>query len=495
MNELITGLRNIATTSRTENDMVTYTTSFDKCLDLFFRAGAMRLASDTDIIDVWHKAYTENPLKALKILFWIRDIRGGAGERRVFRVIVKHLISHAYNDIRRVLGLFPHYGRWDDLYYTIPLFESARCGYIVSEIEGFIRENIKNEKVVGLLAKWLPREGKAHYKEYGNKIRKMLGLSKKEYRTFLSANTSVVENRMCMKLWDSIEYDKVPSVAFHKYNKAWYRNDLEGIEKFIASVKKGEKTIHAEAIFPHTIVKTIVDSIVDYKYRGERPVGVEAYNQQWLALPDYIPSDLNFIPVCDVSGSMSNGDCLPMYVSVALGIYCAERNKSVFKDKFITFSNEPTFVELSRGDLYDKVFSMELEAMAENTDLNKVFNLILNTALKNSVPASDMPSNILIISDMEFDRSVGNDETAMQMIRRKYIEAGYSVPNVIFWNVNSRGANIPVRFNESGVALVSGFSPAILKNLLSGELTSLSMMDSVIESNRYSIVETLYKGE
>lgn len=319
-----------------------------------------------------------------------------------------------------------------------------------------------------LLAKWLSRKGYEF-----EKVRKYLKLSPKEYRKLIVGLSNTVEQKMCAKEWESITYPQVPSVAMHKYRKAFLKNDQNRFNEFIELVHEGKEEIKAGVLFPH--------QLYDAWRRGEDKRSVEA---QWINLPDYMAdSNERIIPVCDVSGSMSG---LPMSVSVSLGVYISERNKSIFKDAFITFSENPRMNYL-KGSLYERLNQLESADWGGSTNLEGVYKLILSKAVENKIDESEMPTKILIISDMEFNSCTQkSSDSAISMIQRMYSEHGYNIPQIIFWNVNGRLGNVPANFKQKNVGLVSGFSPSILKSILSGKIdTPESLMLRTIMSERY----------
>jgi len=327
-----------------------------------------------------------------------------------------------------------------------------------------------------LLAKWLSRKGYEF-----EKIRKYLGMTPKEYRKLVVSLSNTIEQKMCAKDWSAITYPHVPSVAMNKYRKAFLKNDESRFNDYITLVHEGKEEIKAGVLFPHQLYQA-------YK-RNEQKRAVEA---QWINLPDYMAdSTERIIPVCDVSGSMESGSVgvSPMDVSVSLGVYISERNRSIFKDAFITFSSRPVMQYL-RGTLYERLEQLHTAAWGGNTNLEAVYDLILSKAVQNSVAESDMPTKILIISDMEFDSCATNrSDTAFKMIGRKYSDAGYKMPEIIFWNVNGRLGNIPVNFQTKGVGLVSGFSPSILKSILEGKIDSPEgLMLRTVMSKRYEAI-------
>jgi hypothetical protein len=336
----------------------------------------------------------------------------------------------------------------------------------------------------------MPRKG-----QNAEKLRNFMGMSPKQYRKTLVNLTNVVETKMCAKEWDSIEFGKLPSLASARYQKAFGRNAYEAYSAYIQALVKGEAKINAGAVYPYDITKTI--------NRGNSTVA----NEQWKALPNWMESSTEMLlPVVDVSGSMStsaggNKNVTCMDVAISLGLYISERNEGPFKDAFITFSADPKLQVLS-GNLTDRFRQLQKADWGMNTDLQKVFKLILDQAKKHNLDQVEMPTKILILSDMEFDEAThasrgwyGNKEvsdwnpTAQQMISQMYADAGYEMPQIVYWNIQSRGSNVPVRFNETGTALVSGFSPAIMTSLIAGKIVSPEqIMDQTIMSERYAKV-------
>ena len=464
----------------TENGMPTSTSSLSAITDLFFTIGAVRnQMKDTHgqnrIIAKFEAARNEDPLIARKLLFWARDIRGGAGEREVFRVILKHLAINHSQDVSDNIHLIAEFGRWDDLFmlFGTPC-EKAAIAVIKKGIED------KNQ----LLAKWLPRLGgkvSSDKKYIANKVRNELNLNAKEYRKLIVGLTNVVETAMCSKDYSSIEYGKIPSLAMSRYSKAFGRNDNERFGSYLNSLAKGESKVNAGAVYPYDIIKNLEQG--DFRLA----------NEQWKALPNYMEgSKERILPVCDVSGSMDtpiSGQTRALNVCVSLGLYISERNEGAFKDAFITFSSNPLLQYLT-GDLQSRYFQLVRANWEMSTNIEGVFNLILDQALKHGIPESEMPTSILIMSDMEFNEATGNSNySAMEMIADKYAKFGYVLPKIIFWNLNSRQDNVPVKFDEKGTALVSGFSPSILKALLSGEsMSPIQIVLNVLNTERYSSI-------
>jgi hypothetical protein len=316
-----------------------------------------------------------------------------------------------------------------------------------------------------------------------NSIRKVMGLTPKSLRKMLVVLSKTVEQKMCANEWTKIEYSKVPSLAMARYTKAFSKHDLTGFGVYLELLKKGETKVNAGAVYPYDVVKTLGQGVKD--------LAVE----QWKALPNFMEgSTERILPVVDVSGSMvssagKNSNLTCMDVAISLGLYISERNEGSFKDSFITFSERPQLQKLS-GNLYDRYTQLRAAEWGMSTNLESVFKLILNQSIKHNVPQSEIPTKILILSDMEFNQATGRNNSAIQMIRKEYENSGYQLPGIIFWNIQSRGDNFPVRFDESGTALISGFSPSILKSILGGkELSPVLIMTETIESERYKMIE------
>ena len=451
----------------TENGMVTNSSTLNECVNLFFTIGAMRGQDKERLLSTFSKAFNENPLTALKILFWVRDVRGGAGERQIFRDILKYLVENHPNVVKQNIQAIPHFGRWDDLSVLFGTKLEAEATKMF--VDGLIVEN-------GLCAKWIPRKGVIF-----NAIRKALKTTPKNLRNLLVGISNTVEQKMCANQWTNIEYSKTPSLAMGRYTKAFAKHDITGFTEYLEKLKKGETKVNAGAVYPYNVVQTMNQG------------SWELANEQWKSLPNFMEGTTErILPVVDVSGSMGSivsGSITCLDVAISLGLYISERNEGVFKDSFITFSEKPELQVLS-GTLKERYEQMSQADWGMNTNLNLVFNLILNQALKHKVLPEDMPSKILIMSDMEFDQATRQSESAIQMIRRQYEESGYTLPQIIFWNIQSRGKNFPVRHDESGTALISGLSPSIVKSVLGGkEMTPVSIMNETINSERYSIIE------
>ena len=454
--------------ARTANGMKARKSSANKVVDLFYNIGASR---GKDIVPAFVGAYTEDRELALRIALWARDARGGAGERDLFRSILKHLEKTDIDAAFALLRKIPELGRWDDIFaFTTP--ELKKAAYTM------LGDALRAQN--GLAAKWTPRKG-----EVAREIREFFGMSPKQYRKSLVALTKVVETQMCANDWDNINFSHVPSVAASRYKKAFHRH-TEKFAEYVAALVKGDPTVkvNASAIYPYDVLKGV-------NYRSFDKTETDHIVAQWEALPNYVGS-ANILPMVDVSGSMScpagkNTSVTCMDVAVSLGLYLADKNTGKFKDTFLTFSDKSELVTL-KGNVVQKMAQMVKSDWDMSTNLHAAFNKILDVAVKNEVPQAEMPEMVLILSDMQFNQCVRQDDSAMEMIERKYVAAGYSVPQVVFWNLNSSD-NVPVKADKSGAALVSGFSPAIMKALLAADMSEFTpegIMLKTVMSDRYS---------
>ena len=465
----------------TENGMATNSTTLNDCVDLFFQIGALRGQDKQKKINAFVKAYSENPLTATKILFWARDVRGGAGERGTFREIITYMANSKTETLRKNLSLISEYGRWDDLLVLVGT-------KLETEALDLIATALKEGN--GLAAKWMPRGNSKDRtkKRQASALRKHMKLEPKAYRKMLAELSNTVEQLMCAKDFENIKYEHVPSKAMSDYMKAFSRNDLTRFQAYLESLSKGETKINAGAVYPYDITKNL-------KYGSSNGA-----SEQWKALPNYMEgNNERVLPVVDTSGSMqtpaggsASVTCLD--VSVSLGLYISERNEGPFKDAFVTFSQSPQLQYL-KGSLSERYSQLSRCDWGYNTDLQAVFKLILNKAKRGNVSEDEMPTMILILSDMEFDEATGSgwgrdsswNPTAQQMIEKMYADAGYKMPKIVYWNIQSRRSNNPVQFDKQGTALVSGFSPALLTSLLAGkDLTPYSMMMEIIGTERYA---------
>lgn len=471
------------TKTKTENGALAFDTTKSLILDLFGIGGAGRNLSETVLYQKISQALAENLDLGLRCLLFLGDIRGGQGERRLFKKGIEVIIDTQKKDVvEAFLSKVPFYARWDYLFEEWLLEHPMYSDFIMR----LIKKEMSSEKT-SLIWKWLPKVHTHGVKKNEAKlIYTYLGFNEKEYRQLLSkkrAELKVVEVSMSANKWLEIDYSKVPSKASLLYREAFKRHDADGYSKFIESVEKGETKINASTIYPHEIVSKI--------WRNPNPT-LEAL---WKSLPNFVKdTNKNILPMVDVSGSMGitisqDSSVKAIHVSIGLGLYLAERMNGIFKDTFLTFSQKPQLQKIIGNSLYQRIVNLNNAEWQQNTNIVLAFETILSVAIKNNVEQKDLPNTIVVFSDMEFD-TASNDKTPFDYIKQKYEKYGYKLPQVVFWNLNARNVHFPVRQNERGVILVSGYSPTTLQYILNGELkTPYELMVDVLNQPRYNIFE------
>ena len=477
-------LKRMANRTFTENGAVTHRTSCSDCLDLFGTIGALRAQADAEIEDRFLRAYAENPDLAMKILFYARDIRGGLGERSVFRTILRWLAVNERPSLVRNLPYIAEYGRWDDI--LVLLDTPARREAEAVLHQQFLEDMraLETGGQVSLLGKWLPSVNAScpETVQTAKGLARAFGMTDAQYRralTALRAEIRIIENNLRERDY-TFDYARQPSRAMFKYRHAFMRNDQERYQAFMARVARGEAALHTGTLMPYEIVTSAYNAGEDER---------EALNVTWNALEDYT-DDENALVVADGSGSMYwGGNPLPAAVAQSLAIYFAERNHGAFHNHFITFSMTPRLVEIRGRDIVEKVRYCRSFNECANTNLQAVFELILRTAVENRLPQRELPAALYIVSDMEFDScardaSLTNFENAKALYRRH----GYRLPRIVFWNVRSRNLQQPVRMNEQGAALVSGCTARIFSQVMKGELDPYTNMMNVIGGERYELI-------
>lgn len=501
MNTFLNGLKEVNNFTFTENGAITRKSTMNALLDLFAMGASYRKRSDEDCILLFKNAYEENPVYALKCLFYIADIRGGQGERRFFRTCMKWLASYDTEAARRNLKYIPEYRRWDDLYIFVdtPLEDAAF---------NFMKEQLALDvqcKTPSLLAKWLKSENASskETKRLARKSAAAFGMTPKQYRRTLSIlreRINVLERLMSAGKWDEIEFDKIPSKAGLIYKNAFAKHDIErmkserNVQSYEDFAKDTTKTVNAEVLNPVDIANKIFSG----KVRTETDRAM--MDKYWQNLKDYYHGrEENGIAICDVSGSMYGQ---PLNAAVSMSAYIAERGKGPFKDHFITFSGNPTLVRFEGVDITDKFERAKNADWGMNTNVEAAFDLMLNVAIKNNVPVSDMPTTLYIFSDMEFDgcmtcgraiadrwggggTRVHNPDTLFEAIAKKWKTYGYELPRVIFWNLDARQDNIPALGGR--FSYVSGFSMNMVETILSGK-DGISLMLEKLDSPRYECI-------
>ncbi len=518
MNKFMDGLKDATNLTFTENGAITHKTTKSDLLDMFAMGAAYRSRSDEDVILMFQKAFAENPVYALKCLFYIRDVRGGQGERRFFKVAMKWLAKKHTDAARRNLKHIPEFGRWDDLY----LFVGTP---LEKDVLSFMKDQLALDltcKTPSLLAKWLKSENtsSAESCKLANITRIAFGMSHKQYRKTLStlrARINVLERLMSENRWDEIEFDKIPSRAGMIYKNAFARHDIERmkqdptVQSYSDFAKDETKKVNAKALYPYECVAEAMKAMnAGYGWgysRANTPLDDTTrlmVNKYWDNLADYFhKASFNGMAIVDTSGSMcgSSADA-PINVAISLGMYCAEKAKGPFAGHFMTFSSNPTFVEIEGVDFCDKVSRMSQADWGGSTNVEAAFDLMLKTAIENGCSQDEIPQNLIIISDMEFNSCVTSgatntsrwysghavtpNDTLFEAMEKKWARAGYKMPGLTFWNVQARQNNIPMRA-EGHVNFVSGMSPVIFEQVMKG-LSAYDLMMDKLDSDRYKVI-------
>lgn len=498
----------------TENGAVGYSTTGKELLDFNYKIGSYRNMEEREIKSDYARTYFSDPIHAVKMLFYVGDIRGGMGERRTFNICLNWLAKNKPEIITATLPLIPEYTRWD---YLVKLIEYNNIKKdVVDVISKQLKadmQSVMNNKTPSICAKWMPSENTSSYKtrSLAKEVIEALNVTPKAYRKMLSRlrkalNEGVVERYMSSRNWKDIDYSKVCSKANLKYNKAFMKRDEARRIEYLDSLEKGKTKINASVLFPHDIVHSYSNTVYSLK---DYDIAIE---NMWKSLPDYVNGDNGTLVVGDGSGSMylrisPPSNVMAVDVANALAIYFAERASGQFKNTYITFGGNPHIVDFSKcKTLRDKIMLAKENEDCMNTDIAKVFRLILRTAVDNNMPQEDMPKRVLIISDGEFDgmcyasrgsvysRSSNDMRTLFGSLAEEFNDNGYRLPKLVFWNVNSRTCTIPIKENDAGVVLVSGFSPAIVKMVLSNNTDPYKALLEQIDSERYQPVEDAIKG-
>ena len=493
MNTFMNGLQSSTNYTRTENGALTHKTTGSDVLDMFAQGGAYRKRSDDDCILLFKNAYADNPKYALKCLFYLRDIRGGQGERRFFRVCYRWLINNDKKAAKRNLNYISEYGRWDDLLYVTDgtsLWEDA-MSIIHEQLMADMASCVHSDKTgISLLAKWMPSENTSSQetKILANKVRESLKVNHRQYRKTLSVlreRLNVLERLMSAGRWDEIEFDKIPSKAGLKYRNAFARRDMIA-QKYEKFAQDKNTKVNAAALYPYEVVEKARNHLYDDTERA-------MINKYWESMDNvFADATIDALCVIDTSGSMTWGhNPYPIDVAISLGLYCADKARGPFAGHYISFSSRPQLIRTEGIDFVDKVYRIYRTNLCENTNIEATFDLLLNTAIKNHCKQEDLPKTLVICSDMQFDQARGNYysykssiKTLMENIEAKWNAHGYKMPNLVYWQVNATpNGNFPMEVKD-GVMYVSGCSPTIFKQVLTNK-NAFDLMFEVLDSPRY----------
>ena len=475
---------------RTENGAVALNSTSDARLDLFGVIGALRGADQARIERLFSEAYRMDPLFATKIAFYARDIRGGLGERETFRTIMRYMAQMHPEALRPNLDLIGVYGRYDDLYCLIgtPL-EDEMWAAMKAQFEED-RCSLEAGKAVSLLAKWIKTAdaSSAKTRELGILTARKLGYSVYDFKRIVRAlrrRIGVIETLMTEGRWNEIRYPEVPSRAMMIYRDAFRRHDGERYEQFVNRAVSGQEKIHAGTLYPYDIVEKVAPRL-GCCFSASTLNMDPALEAQWRQLPDYVEPGTNALVIADTSGSMTGR---PMATSVGLAVYFAERNRGAYHNMFMSFSGT-SGIQVLRGEtLAQKIDSINMNDWSGSTNLRAAFEHVLEIAIRNHVPQEEMPKSLIVISDMEIDYCGDRDWSFYEMMEEMYRMNGYIIPNIIFWNVNSRHDVFHADKNRKGVQLASGQSAAVFRQVMQTVgMNPVEAMEKIINSGRYDAI-------
>lgn len=487
-NKLLNSLKEETNYGLTQNGATKHLSTLDKVLDMFAFGGAYRQRTDADCIHLFKKAFEEDKELTLKCLFYLRDCREGTGERRFFRVCIKWLANNYPEIVKLNLENIPFFGRWDDLFV---LYETPCKADMIILIKNQLLLDLKSE-TPSLLGKWMPSEQASSHKtkELAERFRISMGMTKRTYRKMLSTlrkKINIVERLMSENKWNEIDFSKIPSKAGLKYKDAFARRDIVK-EKYRNFVTNDSLSFNADVLYPYEIVRKVLNN----RYLGADDTERLAINKYWESMKDWIEGkETNTLCVVDTSGSMTLGlgSVRPIDVAISLGIYFGEKAKGPFQNHYISFASRPQLIEIQGIDFFDKVERIYQTNLCDNTNIERVFDLLLRVAIGNNLTQSDLPERIIVISDMEFDagtnKSYSQSCTLMEGIAKEWEERGYKLPDLVYWNVNSHEDNIPDL--RPGVSFVSGCSPSIFSTIMTGK-TGYDLMMEVLNKERYSVI-------
>lgn len=476
----------------TLNGASAFNTTGSALLDLFSSAGSLRRRV-SEVPFKYAKAYTENHSLAIKLAFYTRDIKEGLGERSVGRLMFKTLTELNPKCVKANLENLVNFGRWDDLVYLLDTKVSSEVVELISKQLKEDLNNLNKGKPVSLLAKWLPSINTSSFetRNKANKLAKVLGLSKREYRKALAqlrAYLNVTEVALTEKNYGNIVYPAVPSMAMNRYRNAFKRNDEVRFNKYLKDLEEGKTKINASVLYPYDIIeKYFIPQWGDIAFKSEADPVLE---EQWKALPNFVNENENVLVMADTSGSMLTPNYRPLATALGLAIYFAERNKGIFGGHFLTFSASPKLEKVTGETLLEKIIHTSNAEWTQNTNVEAAFDLILNSAIKGNVPKEEMPKSIVVVSDMEFDYCGGRNWSFYEEMKERFEKAGYQIPQIVFWNVSSFKDTFHTSANQKGVLLASGQSTSVFKTLVGSlDLTPMQYMESVLNNPRYDCIQ------
>ena len=480
-------------TKRTENGAFAYSTTGKALLDLFAQIGALRPRTEAEIAQKYAAAFHADPLLATKMLFYAGNVRGGLGERRTFRICLKWLATNHADIVIKNAALIPHFNRWDSMFVLVGTPAEKEMWKVIADqlntdMAAVVASKSKKAQPISLLAKWMPTETASSKatRDLAHKCIINLGLTPRSYRKVLSAlrhHLKVVESTMSAREWEAIQYAQVPSYAMKNYRNAFAKHDPDGFSAYKASLVKGETKVNASTLYPYDLVG---------QYMHGKAHGVDTIVEaQWKALPNYVTGENNVLVMADVSGSMSwHGGGRPMDTSVSLATYFAQRNRGAYHNLYMTFTNQPHFIELREGaTLAECIKKVEGTDVGYNTNLEAAFNYILQHALQHHVSNEELPKALVVVSDMEIDSYMRrNNMDFVDAMRAKFARYGYTLPKLVLWNVEAR--NDTFLSKKEDVLCVSGQSASTFRELcgnLDGK-TAWDIMCETLGNEMYSCV-------
>ena len=483
-------------TKLTENGARAYTTQGNALTDLFAQAGALRPRTEQEIRTKYAAAFAVDPLLATKMLFYTGNVRGGLGERRTFRICLKWLAENHPSIVIKNAALIPHFNRWDSMFTLVGTAAEKEMWKVIADqlntdmAAVAASKTTRKPQPISLLAKWMPTETASSKATRDRAFHAMrsLGLTPRAYRKVLTAlrkHLKVVESTMSAREWEAIQYAQVPSYAMKNYRKAFAKHDPDGFSAYKASLVKGETKVNASTLFPY-------DLVAQYTKRGGywgncHVSADDIVEAQWRALPNYVKGENNILVMADVSGSMSGR---PMDTSIGLATYFAQRNKGDYHNLYMTFTDQPHFIELrERATLAECVYKVMRTDVGYNTNLEAAFDYILKHAVNNGVSNDELPKALVVISDMEIDRYMRqNRMDFVDAMKAKFARYGYTLPKLILWNVEARNDTFLTK--QEGVICVGGQSASTFRELcgnLDGK-TTWDIMCETLGNKMYDVV-------
>lgn len=492
MNTYWNNMKNLSNITITTNGDKSYKSSLNGLMDMMFKAGVMHNSTSNEIAKIFIPAWQENPLWAIRLLFYIRDIRKGQGCKLFFRETLSELSKYVPHVVSAIIKYIPEYGSWNDVFILLSTNPNQEVTEkIFEEINSQLNNDLKNmkeNKPISLLMKWMPSENTSSQKtkNLATKVRLALNFSPKNYRKMLSAGRkylNIVEHHISQKTYDKIDYSIVPSKAMQKYTKCFIKNDEDHFKSFLNDIATKKTKVNAGTLYPHDIIKKLTNNTGILKNFNINDK-VKLLMEEWNALPDFFKnrSD-NSIVVADVSGSMTG---LPMCICISLALYIAQRNSGNFHNKFITFSETPHLLEVKGNNLLENIYALSHAPWGFSTNLDAVFQLLYDAITPET--KKDIPTAIYIISDMQFNNCMTNTQkTVFEKWQKGFENKGVKLPTVIFWNVSEFNSNtIPITINNTGSIVISGFSPSIINYLMSEDITNtIQLIKNIVYSNRY----------